>query len=529
MNELAGTGALIRLILRRDRIVLPIWVVLVALVPIGIAASFAKLYPSAQALQEYADASMRTVATVGVLGFVYSPTIGGLTAWRSGLQSAFLIAPVSILFVIRHTRTEEESGRRELLGAAVVGRCAALAAALAVVLAANLVIAAILAGGLIGLGLPAAGSSALGLSAASAGWVFAALAGLLAQLTESPGAARGVSLALFALAWFVRAVGDLGAAAGLAWLSWLSPLGWMRLTRAFAGERWWLFGLVLGLAALLAAAAARVAARRDLGAGLLPQRSGPADAAPSLRSPLALAWRLHRGALLAWVAGGVVFGLLLGAVAQSISKFVDAPQMQAWALRMGAHGAGDAFLFLIMYILGQVVSVYAITATLRMRSEETSGGADPILSAPVGRLRWAGSHLFFAALGPTLMLAALGLTIGLGYGLSAGDLAGELPRLLGRTLVTLPAVWVMAGLAMALYGLLPRLAAPATWGALAVFLLLELGWELQQLGQSIFNISPFAHVHWANPVSAASLIGLTAVAAGLAAAGLAGLRRRDIG
>jgi len=88
---------------------------------------------------------------------------------------------------------------------------------------------------------------------------------------------------------------------------------------------------------------------------------------------------------------------------------------------MGAQGAGDAFLFLIMYILGQVISAYAITATLRMRSEELNGGADPILAAPVGRLRWAGSHLFFATIGPAVMLAALGLTIGLGYGLSAGD------------------------------------------------------------------------------------------------------------
>jgi len=223
MNELAGTSVLIRLILRRDRIVLPLWIVLVALVPIGIASSFAQLYPTAQALQAYADLSMNTPATVGILGLVYSPTVGGLTAWRSGLQSAFLIVPVSILFIIRHTRTEEEAGRRELLSSTVVGRLAPLTAALIVVLGANLLIAAIIAGGLMSLGLPAAGSAALGLSAASAGWVFAALAGLVAQLTESPGAARGIALALFGLSWLVRAIGDLsGVSGGPAWLSWQS-------------------------------------------------------------------------------------------------------------------------------------------------------------------------------------------------------------------------------------------------------------------------------------------------------------------
>jgi ABC-2 type transport system permease protein len=524
MTELTGTGALIRLILRRDRIALPIWVVLVALVPIGIAASFARLYPTAQALQAYADLSMSIPATIGVLGFVYSPTVGGLTAWRSGLNSAFLIVPVSILFIIRHTRTEEEAGRRELLSSAVVGRLAPLTAALIVVLGANLAIAAILAGGLVSLGLSAAGSIALGLSAASAGWIFAAFAGLVAQLTETPGAARGIALAVFGLSWLVRAIGDLSAASGgQAWLSWLSPLGWVRLTHAFADERWWVFALSLGLVVVLATAAYFLSARRDLGAGLLPQRVGPAVAAPGLRSPLALAWRLHRGALLAWTAGAAVFGSLLGAVAQSLSRFVDAPQMQSWAIRMGAHAAGDAFLFMIMYILGQVVSAYAIAATLRMRSEEVDGRADPILATPVSRLRWAGSHLVFAAVGPTVMLMVFGLTIGLGYGLS------DLPRLFSRTMVTLPAVWVMGGIAMALYGWLPRFATSVTWAALALFLVLELGWELQQVSQSLFNISPFAHVHWAIQVTAAPLLWLTGVAAVLTVAGLVGLRRRDIG
>jgi ABC-2 type transport system permease protein len=531
MSDVIGTGALIRLILRRDRIALLIWIALVTLAPIAIAASFAALYPTTAALQAYADENMRTPATVATLGLVFSPTLGGLVAWRSGLQSAILIGPVSLLFVIRHTRTEEAAGRRELLGSTVVGRHAPLTAALIVVLGANLLIAALIAGGLIGLGLPAAGSIALGLSAASAGWVFAVAAGVAAQLTESPGAARGIALAAFGLAYLVRIVGDAGGEHGrLFWLSWLSPLGWMRLTRAFAGERWWVFALVVGLVAVLTAAAYALSARRDLGTGLLPPRLGPATAAPGLRSPLALAWRLHRGTLLAWAAGAAIIGTTLGAVGLSMSRFVDtAPQLADWAIRMGARDAGDTFLFIIMYVLGQVASAYAIMATLRMRSEEVDGRAELVLAAPVSRLRWAGSHLFFAAIGPTIVLAVLGLTIGLGYGLSAGDVGHQLPRLLARALVTLPAVWVMVGLATVLYGLLPQFAMAASWAALALFLALELGWELQQVSQSLFNISPFAHVHWAIQVSAVQLIGLMGVASLLTVVGLMGIQRRDLG
>ena len=529
MSQLAGSGALIRLILRRDRIKLLIWVVLVGLVPIGMAASFAQLYPTAEAMRAFVDTNRDTPATIGVLGHIYSPNVGAVTAWRSGLNGVFLIVPVTILLIVRYTRSEEAAGRRELMASTVVGRYAPLTAALVVVLGANLAIGGVIAGGLIGLGLPVAGSLTLGLSAAFAGWTFAALAALVAQVTESPGAARGIPLAVLALFWVMRGVGDLSDATGLAWLSWLSPLGWVRLTRAFAGEQWWVFGLFVGLTSVMLTGACLLQAGRDLGAGLLPQRPGPANASASLRSPLALAWRLHQRTLIAWSAGAALLGSLLGSVGMSLSRFVDSPLLQDWVVRMGARDAGDAFLFMVMYVLGQAISAYAIVATLQMRSEEVEGRADPVLATPVSRLRWAGSHLLVAVAGPAILLAVLGLSIGLAFGLGAGDVGRELPRLLARTMVTLPAVWVMAGLAMALYGLLPRFATAATWAVFTVFILLEMGWELQQVSQAIFNISPFAHVHWALQVTAAPLVGLTAVAAMLATAGLFGFQRRDVG
>ncbi len=529
INELSGTRALVRLILRRDRMLLAIWILLAASTPIAIASSFAQLYPTAAALRLYAAESMSTPAAVAVLGVVFSPTLGGLVAWRTGLQSALLIGPPSILFVIRHTRTEEEAGRRELLGGTAVGRHAALTAVLVVVLGANLAISAVIAGGLIALGLPVAGSVALGLSAGSAGWVFAAVAGLTAQVTQSPGTARGIALVVFGASYVLRMAGDAGGEGGaLSWLSWLSPLGWVRLTRAFGDERWWVFGLVAGLTVVLAAADYALSARRDLGAGVLPPRLGPASASPGLRSPLAFAWRLHRGALLAWTIGFGLLGVLLGAVAQSIPKFVDTPQLNDWLAGMGAHDPRDAFLFMVLYILGQVAAAYAMSAALRMRVEEVELRAEPVLATSVSRLRWATSHLVVAAIGPAVVLAALGGLAGLFSGLSVGNVGYELPRLLARAMAVLPAAWVMVGIATALYGLLPRVAVPGTWAVLAAFLLLELAWELQRVSRSVFEVSPFAHVHWATDVTTASLIWLTAVAAILVATGLVGFQRRDL-
>jgi ABC-2 type transport system permease protein len=47
MSNLVGTGSLVRLILRRDRLRLAVWVILLALVPLGTASAFIELYPDA--------------------------------------------------------------------------------------------------------------------------------------------------------------------------------------------------------------------------------------------------------------------------------------------------------------------------------------------------------------------------------------------------------------------------------------------------------------------------------------------------
>jgi ABC-2 type transport system permease protein len=228
-----------------------------------------------------------------------------------------------------------------------------------------------------------------------------------------------------------------------------------------------------------------------------------------------------------------VFGALLGGVAQIASNQINAsPQLHSLIVRMGNNASPvDGFFALLTYLLSQVIAGYAIQATLRLRSEEVGMRADPVLATPVDRLHWASSHLFFAAIGPAIVLAALGLSMGLTYGLSSGSAGNALSGLLAASLVRLPAVWVMAGIAAALYGLLPRFAAPVTWAVLVVFLLLELAVDMKQVSPSVLNISPFA-VTPGLPVAAltiAPLLWLVGISAVLTGAGLLGFRRRDIG
>jgi len=532
MTSLTGTGTLIRLILRRDRLLLALFIALPVVIVVSQTTAFQELYPTAEARETFTQQSNGNAATLGMLGPIFAPSLGGLLAWRVGVMGMLLTGMPSMLWVIRHTRVEEESGRRELLSSTAAGRNAPLTAALAAVFGANLALAAAVMIALLAFGLPAAGSLALGLSFAGAGWMCAAIGAVAAQASESAGTARGISLMAFTALFLPRIAGDAaGQDSDFAWISWLSPLNWTRLTQPFADEKWWVFTLILGFTAVLATAAYALCAGRDLDAGFLRPRPGPAQAAPRLRSPLALAWRLHRTTLLSCALGFTLIGGLAGSVAPISTELLGDTQPGGDFLAFaGAADVGEAFVSLIVYALSIcLVSAYAIMAVLKLRSEETSGHADSLLSGPTPRLRWASSHLVIAALGPAVLLAALGLSAGLTYSLVAGDVAGEMSRILGSTMAALPAVWVMAALATAAYGLFPRFVALLGWGALGVFLLIELGWETQQVSDAVFAVSPFSHVHPSTEVTAFTLLLLTAVAAVLAAGGLLRLRRRDFG
>jgi len=531
MKALAGTGALVRLILRRDRVVLPLWVVSLAVLPVAIANTMYDLYPTAAERQSYIDIVTSTPTFLALYGHAFGHSLGAITAWRLG-GTVLFVGLASLLSVIRHTRAEEEAGRRELLGATALGRQAPLMAALLVTCGANLALGAIAAASLIAYGLPVAGSVAFGLSWAVFGWAFAALAAAVAQMTEGARAARGISIALLGLSLALRMAGDVGQEDEPSWLSWLTPFGWIQHIHLYGEQRWWVFGLFAGVVAVFVSCALALCARRDLGSGLPPTRPGRAEAVGWLRGPLGLAWRLQRGSLIAWTLGFAALGGILGGIAEGgVEVIRDNPKLEVVVGRLGgSSGIADTYFAAIMGLLGLVAAGYAIGAALRLRGEETSGRAEPVLAASVSRQRWAASHLAFAILGAAILLGAAGIAAGLAYGLSTDDVGGDFGRVLSAALVQLPAVWVLVGVSAALFGLLPQLVASVGWAALAGCVMLEEFGRPLQLSKRILDLSPFAHVPKlpADDVFAAPLVWLTMIAAALIATGLLGLRRRDV-
>ena len=61
-----------------------------------------------------------------------------------------------------------------------------------------------------------------------------------------------------------------------------------------------------------------------MGSSVLPERAGRPTARPGLRGPLSLAWRLQRTAVAGWMVSGGLFGLLIGALGQTMLDLVHA-------------------------------------------------------------------------------------------------------------------------------------------------------------------------------------------------------------
>jgi ABC-2 type transport system permease protein len=527
----AGTGALLRLAIRRDRIVATVWILLFVLMAAGSSSASQDLYNTLEARVRAANAVNDTPATLALYGRVFDPTsLGAVSLIKLGAMGAALVALVAIFTVVRHTRAEEEAGRAELLGATVVGRYAPLTAALLLSAGISLVLAALTAVSGAGTGLPAAGAWAFGLSWAGAGIAFAAVGALAAQVTEGARTARGIAAAVLAAAYLLRAAGDAAGADDSTWLSWLSPIGWAQQVRPFAGDRWWVLIYLLFFAALVAVGAYLLVARRDHGAGLLAQKPGRATASPSLSTPLALAVRLQRGGLVGWLVGMALGGLVIGSIASQVGEFVDSPQARDMVMKLGGErGLVDAFLSAEIGILAVIVSAYGISAAMRLRSEETALRVEPILATRVSRLRFAASHVVVALAGTTLLMLTVGLFGGFAHGAASGDMSA-MGRVLVAALVQLPAVWVLTGITVLVFGLAPGMVM-AGWGALVVFLLLGQLGPIFELPRWAMDISPFTHTPKlpGGELTATPLVALTLVAAALIAVGLAGYRRRDIG
>jgi ABC-2 type transport system permease protein len=525
MSALTATLPMTRFTLRRERLRIPLYVVILALLIGSTAAQSEALYPTAADRQEYVQTVAGNPGLIAMVGPPYDiSTVGGDTAWQWGGFGAVIAALMSMFILGRHTRGEEQSGRSELVRASVVGRFAPTAAALAVAASASLLAGGATALTMIAADQPVEGSLALGASLAGAGLFFGGVAAVAMQVSQATSGAYGITGAAIGAAYLLRAAGDVGDGT----LSWASPIGWAQAMRPYAGEHWWPVLLLLAGAAALVGVALLLLSRRDDGAGAVAPRPGPPRARPWITSPLGLPLRLQRGALLGWGAGIFLSGVSIGLTGQDADSILGDSEEIDKLFSQAAGSLVDNYLAVSLLATTLIATGFTIQAVLRMRGEETGGRLEPVLATAIARPRWAAGYVATAMAGSLAIAGLNGLGTGLADAIVSDD-AGRLPLLLASGLAMAPAMWVLAGVAVALFGLVPR-AAAAAWGALgACFLVSYLG-PLLSLPDWVMDISPYEHVPLmpAADFTLGPLLALTAVAAALVALGLAGFRRRNV-
>jgi ABC-2 type transport system permease protein len=539
MNTLTGTGQLIRLALRRDRIQFPVWIVGMAVLMAASDAAVADEFPTETDRATALAGAGGNAAVLVMRGIPVGTDTGALVNFRNFVSTLLLFGLMSTFAIVRHTRQNEETGRSELIGAGVVGRHAGLTAALAVTIGANLVAGIALTGTLLAAKLPADGALAFGAACAVTGIGFAGVAALAAQLFQSSRAANACAATAVGVTYVVRGFGDaLGTRApdGIQvtshWLAWLSPIGWGEQVRPFGQERWSVLLLPLALLAACVMGAFALVNRRDLGAGLIPERPGPASGSRSLLSPTGLAWRLNRASTLGWVIGSAVFGLGIGSLGDAVEKGLGGNKGVADLMGQlaGGHGGGLVAVFYaaMMNIFGVLAAAFVVQALLRLRSEETGGGAEAVLATAVGRFRWVAAHAVCAIAGAAALLVLAGLGAGLADAASGGS-AG-VGKLTEAGLAQLPAALTLGGFVLLAFGGLPRLVTALAWAAFTASIACGLLGDLLGLPQAVRDLSPFSHVPAIPAVEATPgpFLALLAVAVALAVAGMALFRRRDL-
>ncbi|MDV3222642.1 polyketide antibiotic transporter [Intrasporangium sp.] len=525
----AGTSDLLRLFLRLDRVRIAIWTVSFGIIVAGSVASLDATYTTPESLQARA-AFMSNPSAVMMTGPAFgldNYTFGAMLANELSLWLFIASAIMSILLVVRHTRAEEESGRLEVVRALPVGRFAPAVAAIITVALANLAVGAATTVALVGTGQETASSIAIGVATALTGLVFGAVGGITAQLTEHARAASSMALGALALAFLVRGLGDVIDNQG-SWLSWLSPLAWAQQTKLYVDLRWWPLALSVAAVVGLLATTVVLAQRRDLGAGLRAPRPGPAQASPRLLSNVGLAHRLLWNVALGWTIGMVFFAIAFGALANSLEDVMqDIPQIGEWiAIDLADLTTSFAAAMLSFLVIAPIA--IGVAGVVRLRSEEAAGRAEAVLVTGSSRPALLGGWTVVVAAQATAMLLLIGLGVGLGMAAGTGE-SHWIWDLTVASLAYLPATLLMIAAAVALYGLIPRLAALAwalvVWVTIALYLGGMLG-----LPDWAMSLSPVYHTPLVPgaDVDAAPLVVMSGLALALAAAGFVGFRRRDV-
>jgi ABC-2 type transport system permease protein len=563
-----GVFPLIKLILRRDRVKLSIWILVIVLMAVSMPAA---MHATAGTPQELATLQQQLTSGSAVMNLITGPFqmigghigLGGLTLVKAELFVAVLMAFFATLLIVRHTRANEEIGAAEMLESTQISRNSLLIAAIIVAVGSIVLMTVLMA---IGIGASVAGIAGgwgagapevwtgawlFSLEMGAVGLAFVGIAAVVAQLTETSSSANGILGGIIGVAYLLRGIGDVVATSAATgepntnFWTWISPFGWGQATHSLTFANWWplaVFAIFFVFATVLAFVLLHA---RDLGSGILPARKGRARAGFFAKNSFTLSLKLHKNIFIGWLLGNLVLVGVIGGASNEINKvYSSSAQMKQYIMSLGGNAnqllVRTMLIGMLTYTAVMVVA-FVIQALGKLRAEEASGHLENLLATRVSRIGWISRHALI-----TLLLAVVMITLSGAVAALSANASGVSPLLnVGDfafgLLAYLPVVIAVIGIYVFLFGVAPRLAGALTWALFTIMLVaqmfLALFVALLNLPKDFANylpLAPFTHIASSFGGAAASgsdwaiFVGTIVVSALLFAVGLMAWRKRNL-
>lgn len=527
------TFFLTRFSFKRDWLKLSVWAIVLIGLFVGVAAKFTSLYGSKASIDQIIK-TLKSPAMVSLFGKMPAGpyTTADVFAAEMTVFMAIVAAVMNFYFIIHNTRGEEESGILEMIQAHSVGRLSNLSAALVESFIFNFGIGLIYAIGLQFAGLTGTdtnGNFLLGLGLGAAGFMFASLAAVLAQLTDNSRTATILSYLIFGIMYIARMITDISNSK----YTWYVPMGWVEKFSTYKDNNWLPLFLMLFLSVILILVAFYLNSHRDVGSGLIATRPGRATASDFLRGPLSLFWRLNRVSIIVWFLGIMILGATYGSIFNTVGDIIKTNPMMKQLLSTSAINTANLliikeFIAVLLIVFAALALIPGISLVNYLKSGESKGYLEIIHATQTSRFK-----LFFSIVGLATITSVAVLFAGI-YGLSAGGNAVMNKPIAMSVFMRgfygyLSPMLVMLSISIFLIGWLPKLSV-LNYGYLVLAFMIQYFGKLLKLPDWTDKLTPFGFINHV-PVKnfdVATFWWQIGIAVILVIIGYLGYRRRDL-
>jgi ABC-2 type transport system permease protein len=509
------------------------WALVFGLTVASTASTYASTYPTPELRQQAAAAVAGDRGLAILVGPVNDiDTVGGYTFYKVFVMLTTIGAVWALLATTRLLRGEEDAGRWQLMLAGATRPARATAATLTALLGAVLLV-------FVGTGLLTVlvgrdpdvaftiGPSVLyALAIAIVPAVFVGVGAVASQLAGTRRQATAIAMATFGISFALRMIADAGPAT--AWMRWTTPFGWSELIRPLTEDNGWPLVPAIATTVVLVVVAVGLAARRDVGAGLLPTDDVSAVRPFGLGSATGLAARLEVPVLAGWFAGVVACGLFFGVIAQVTTGNIPDSLSENLDKFVAQGGFADQFFAVGFVFVATLLALVPASQAAAACDEEVSGRLIQVLTRPTSRASWFLGRLALTAATVVLAAVASGAAMWLGAASQGVDI--ELGSLLVAAVNGIPIALVALGLGAVALAVAPRAASIVVYAAVIWSLVVYIFGSLFTVLDPLETTSLFHYLSAApaEAVDVATLAATTAVAIALGAVATLLFTRRDL-